>query len=158
MRSFTNELCGFGQIIWWRPTATLDVRLQTLLKIIYKLDILGIVFVQTIECPLQRRGLSKECIHCEGPLYQRYSILCTSLDSVITTTTSSSFCPPSLCFHGRQGSFSLPRAVLFVCLIVGKFLDCPWESPALWTGFSLGVLQARRGWAPALLWLPPSNF
>ena len=99
----------------------------------------------------KKQCLSIECIHCKGPHHKRYGNIYFFGCVIVTIRSSSSF-PPSLCLRGGQGSLSLPCVTLFVCLIVGKFLDCPWESLALWNGFSLGVLQAHGGWAPPLHW------
>lgn len=102
-----------------------------------------------------KQRLSAEHIQHEGPPQQRYGLACSSFASVILTVRSSCCFPPSLrLLHGR-GSPLLPCAALFVCLIVGKFLHCPWESSALWAAFSLGVLHACGVRAQPLLQGPP---
>lgn len=108
-----------------------------LLKVTYRLNILGILLRPHLDHWI---FFTKQCILFEGPLYKRYGLACTSMGCVIVTVSSfPPSLPPSVSLVDRGPS----RCPVRLCLrlIVGKFLNCPWESPALWTGFSLGEVR-----------------
>lgn len=102
MRSFTNEL-------WLWPNDVVEAQRNLLafcsvLKVTYRLDVLGPLHGAVLYLSMQR-------IH--------HAAASISLGCVSTLSPFS----PSLPL-GRQGSFHCP-AQLCLCLIVGKFLNCP---------------------------------
>lgn len=127
MRSFTNKLCrgvskasGFlkfteGYLQVKHPWNTVETSLGSL-NILYKaVHSLWVSSLQEIWPSMYFYGLC----YCNRQLFPSLP------PSVSLVDRGPSRCPVRLCLR----------------LIVGKFLNCPWESPALWTGFSLGEVR-----------------